>query len=130
MYTKQGEVKIADFGNALIAKGDYMEAAEFPAYLSPEQANKGHITHQADIYSLGVVMFRLLTGCLPFNADDSFSYVDKVMHEAPLNIRELRPEIPEKLAAIMRCTIAANFSGISGRSSRMFNGASCITLST
>ena len=101
MYTKQGEIKIADFGNALIAKGDYMEAADLPAYLSPEQANNGHITHQADIYSLGVVMFRLLTGRLPFNADDSFSYVDKVMHEAPLNIRELRPEIPEKLANIV-----------------------------
>ena len=101
MYTKQGEIKIADFGNALIAKSDYMEAAGLPAYLSPEQANNGYITHQADIYSLGVVMFRLLTGRLPFNADDSFSYVDKVLHEAPLNIRELRPEIPEKLANIV-----------------------------
>ena len=110
MYTKQGEVKIADFGKALIAKGDYMEAAEFTAYLSPEQANKGHITHQADIYSLGVVMFRLLTGRLPFNADDSFTYVDKVLHQAPLNIRELRPEIPEKLAAIVHRMMEKNLA--------------------
>ncbi len=110
MYTKQGEVKIADFGNALIAEGDYMEAADLPAYLSPEQANKGHITHQADIYSLGVVMFRLLTGRLPFNADENFSYVDKVLHQAPLNIRELRPEIPEKLAAIVHRMMEKNLA--------------------
>ena len=111
MYTKQGEIKIADFGNALIAKSDYIDAADLPAYLSPEQASNGHITHQADIYSLGVVMFRLLTGRLPFDAADSFSYVDKLMHEAPLNIRELRPEIPEKLAAVVHRMIEKDLSG-------------------
>jgi serine/threonine protein kinase len=100
MYTKAGEIKIADFGNALMAKNDdYIEVADSPEYLSPEQASDGHITHQTDIYSLGVVMFRLLTGRLPYDATDNFGYVDKVLHAAPLNIRELRPEIPEKLAA-------------------------------
>ncbi len=110
MYTKQGEIKIADFGNNLIANSDYMEAADFPAYLSPEQASNGHITHQSDIYSLGAVMFRLLTGRLPFDADDSFNYVDKVLHQAPLNIRELRPEIPEKLANIVHRMMEKNLA--------------------
>jgi eukaryotic-like serine/threonine-protein kinase len=111
MYTKAGEIKIADFGNALMAKkDDYIEVADLPAYLSPEQASDGHITHQADIYSLGVVMFRLLTGRLPYDATDNFSYVDKVLHAAPLNIRELRPEIPEKLAAIVHQMMEKNLA--------------------
>ena len=101
LYTNDGEIKITDFGTAVMINADYMEAADVPAYLSPEQATKGHITHQSDIYSLGVVMFRLLTGRLPYDADDSFSYVDKVINEAAINIRSLRPEIPEKLAFIV-----------------------------
>jgi eukaryotic-like serine/threonine-protein kinase len=101
MYTKAGEIKIADFGNALMAKNDYMETADLPAYLSPEQVSNGHITHQSDIYSLGVVMYRLLTGRLPYDTDNKLLYIDSVQHEAPFNIRELRPEIPEKLAAIV-----------------------------
>ena len=110
MYTSQGEIKIADFGNALMAKNDYMETDDLPAYLSPEQASNGHITHQADIYALGVVMYRLLTGRLPFDAADSFSYVDKVLHGTPLNIRDLRPEIPEKLATIVHRMMEKNLS--------------------
>ena len=101
LYNKDGEIKISDFGTALMLNPDYMRATDLPAYISPEVALKGHVTHQADIYSLGVVMFRLLTGMLPFEANDSFSYVDKVLHESPLNIRGLRPEIPEKLALIV-----------------------------
>jgi eukaryotic-like serine/threonine-protein kinase len=101
LYTKDGEIKISDFGTALLINADYMRATDLPAYISPELAAKAHITHQTDIYSLGVVMFRLLTGQLPFEAHDSFSYVDKVLHESPLNIRSLRPEITEKLAIIV-----------------------------
>jgi eukaryotic-like serine/threonine-protein kinase len=101
LYTNDGEIKISDFGIALLTNTDYMRAADLPAYIAPEIAAKGHVTHQADIYSLGAVMFRLLTGHLPYAAHDSFSYVDKVLHESPLDIRSLRPEIPEKLAMIV-----------------------------
>jgi serine/threonine protein kinase len=110
LYTKTGDIKIADFGNALMAKNDYLETAELPAYLSPEQASDGHITHQSDIYSLGVVMYRLLTSRLPYDTDNKLIYVDNVQHEAPLNIRELRPEIPEKLAAIVHRMMEKNLA--------------------
>lgn len=115
MYTqgvdnKGGEIKITDFGTAALITSDYMRATDIPACISPEQATKGQITHQTDIYSLGVVMFRLLTGQLPFAGDDSFSYVDNVIHETPLNIRDLRPELPEKLAATVQRMMEKNLA--------------------
>ena len=115
MYTqgldnKGGEIKITDFGTAALITSDYMRATDIPACISPEQATKGQLTHQTDIYSLGVVMFRLLTGQLPFARDDSFSYVDNVIHETPINIRDLRPELPEKLAAIVQRMMEKNLA--------------------
>ena len=106
MYTKEGDVKILDFGTAVMVDADDVQALNLPEYSAPEKlanhtlANQA-LTHQADIYSLGVVMFRLLTGRAPFDAEDSFSYADKVMHDMPLNIRSLRPEIPEALARVV-----------------------------
>lgn len=100
--SKSSEIKISDFGTATLINSNYMRATDIPTCISPEQAAKGQITHQTDIYSLGVVMFRLLTGQLPFAGGDSFSYVNNVIHEAPLNIRDLRPELPEKLATIVQ----------------------------
>ena len=106
MYTKEGDVKILDFGTAVMVDADDAQALNLPAYTAPEKlahhihANQA-LTHQADIYSLGAVMFRLLTGRRAFDADDSFSYADKVLNDAPINIRSLRPEIPEALAHVV-----------------------------
>ena len=111
MYTKEGDVKILDFGTAVMVDADDAQALNLPAYTAPEKlahhihanqalANQA-LTHQADIYSLGAVMFRLLTGRMAFDADDSFSYADKVLNDAPINIRSLRPEIPEALAHVV-----------------------------
>jgi len=69
----QGEtdIKIADFGAAVI-KSDrnatQVVGIGSPAYMSPEQIKELDLTHQTDIYSLGVVMYKLLTGKLPFDA--------------------------------------------------------------
>ena len=111
MYTKEGDVKILDFGTAVMVDADDAQALNLPAYTAPEKlahpihANQAlayqALTHQADIYSLGAVMFRLLTGRRAFDADDSFSYADKVLNDAPINIRSLRPEIPEALAHVV-----------------------------
>jgi eukaryotic-like serine/threonine-protein kinase len=129
IYTQDGEIKITDFSAASLITSDYMRATDIPANISPEQASKGQITHQTDIYSLGVVMFRLLTGQLPFGGDDSFSYIDNVIHEAPKNIRDLRPELPEKLAKIahrmMEKNLAARYSAWADVASDL---ASCATL--
>lgn len=105
MVTLDGEVKIADFGTASMLASDKAEIAQFPNYSAPEIYAGGKPTYQSDIYSLGVVIFKLLTGQLPFKGDDAFSYFDEVMHQAPINIRSLRPEIPESLAKVVNKAI-------------------------
>lgn len=101
MLTKQNDIKIIDFGTAVMTSQDETSALLFQAYASPESLLAKPLTFQSDIYSLGVTLFRLLTGRLPYDANDSFSYTDKVLHEAPIAIRSLRPEIPEALANVV-----------------------------
>lgn len=73
------EIKISDFGTAFmeLAEHTQLTGVGSPAYMSPEQIQEHELTHQTDIYSLGVVMYRLLTGKLPYKARDT----DKLMHE-------------------------------------------------
>jgi eukaryotic-like serine/threonine-protein kinase len=105
MFTKENDVKIIDFGTAVMTSLDDTQALHLLAYASPERLTGKALTFQADVYSLGVTMFKLLTGRLPFDADDSFSYTDKVLNDVPLNIRRLRPEIPEALANVVHKAI-------------------------
>jgi eukaryotic-like serine/threonine-protein kinase len=105
MYTQDGEVKIADFGTAAIVASDSAEMTHFPNYAAPEVYAGDQPSAQSDIYSLGVVLYRLLTGQLPYKGDDAFSYFDEVMHQAPINIRSLRPEVPDSLAALVHKAI-------------------------
>ena len=105
MLTKENDVKIIDFGTAVMTNLDDTQALHLLAYASPERLLGKPLTFQSDIYSLGVTMFRLLTGRLPFDAEDSFSYTDKVSNDAPINIRSLRPEIPEALANVVHKAI-------------------------
>lgn len=108
MVTQDGEVKITDFGTASITGLNNQEAASFPNYSAPEIYTGGKPTHQSDIYSLGAVIFKLLTGKMPFKGDDVFSYFDEAMHQAPIDIRSLRPEIPESLALVVRKAMHAD----------------------
>ena len=112
MYTSSGEIKITDFGAALMLSLEQtqMSGIGSPAYMSPEQVREDKLTHQTDIYSLGVVMFRLLTGRYPFDADNTFALMHKIVNEAPHNIRDLRPEIPETLANIVHRAIEKDTS--------------------
>lgn len=110
LMTPQGEIKITDFGAALMTNVDQtqMDGVGSPAYMSPEQVQQGKLTHQTDIYSLGVVMFRLLTGRLPFEAENTYSLMHKIVNEAPLYIGDLRTDIPEALAHIVHKAMEKN----------------------
>jgi eukaryotic-like serine/threonine-protein kinase len=82
---KNGAIKITDFGVALQhdVEMTQLEGVGSPMYMSPEQAQDQAITHQADISSLGVVMYRLLTGKTPFSASNSTSLLYQVINTVP-----------------------------------------------
>lgn len=77
LYTGKIDVKITDFGAALISTGETTQVAAIgsPAYMSPQQVREHPLNHQTDIYSVGVVMYHLLTGRLPFQASNNFSLI-------------------------------------------------------
>ncbi len=103
MLCRDGEVKIADFGAAILKGSDKTELVGVgsPAYMSPEQLRLDSLTQQTDIYSLGVVMYRLLTGRMPFEAENSYILIQKILNEEPTGIRNLRPMLPPRLEKIV-----------------------------
>jgi len=112
LLTGETDVKITDFGAALISSGDTTQVSAIgsPAYMSPEQVKEQSVDHQTDIYSMGVVMYHLLTGRLPFQAANNFSLIYQITNveaEAP---SVFRPDIPEAVEAIVRHAMAKDLS--------------------
>ena len=103
MLCANDEIKITDFGAALVSNMEQTQLAGVgsPAYMSPEQVKEEPLTHQTDIYSLGVVMYLLLSGHFPFDADNCYALIYKIMNEPPSDIRESRPSISAGLARIV-----------------------------
>jgi serine/threonine protein kinase len=99
----ESDIKITDFGAAVIEsqQSTQVSGVGSPAYMSPEQIKELPLTHQTDIYSLGVTMYRLLTGKLPFDAATSYSMIYQIMNIDPQPPSTFRPEIPPELDAIV-----------------------------
>ena len=104
LLTGETEIKITDFGAALMASGDQTQVAGLgsPAYMSPEQIKEHPLNHQTDIYSLGVVMYQLLTGQLPFQASNNFSLMYQIANVEPPLPSSYRQEIPLSVDKIVR----------------------------
>src|SRR5262245_39968340 len=102
LHTGQTEVKITDFGAALIASGDTTQVAGVgsPAYMSPEQVKDLPLDHRTDIYSVGVVMYHLLTGRLPFQAPNNYTLLYQITNLEPPRPSSLRPALPPAVDAI------------------------------
>ena len=98
------DIRISDFGAALHTARETTQIAGVgsPAYMSPQQVREVPLDHRTDIYSLGVVMFQLLTGHLPFEQENSYSLLYSIANDTPPPPSELRPEVPEALDAIVR----------------------------
>jgi len=99
------DIRVSDFGAAYQQAADVTQIANLgsPAYMSPQQVRESPLLdHRADIYSLGVVMYQLLTGHLPFETDNNYNLVYRIAHELPPPVTEYRPEIPEALDVIVR----------------------------
>ena len=108
LHTGDNDVKITDFGAALIASGDstQISAIGSPAYMSPQQVKEHPLDHRTDIYSMGVVMYHLLTGRLPFQASNNFSLIYQITNVEPQPPSSHRPEVPPAVEAIVRRAMA------------------------
>ena len=110
MITEAGVVKVMDFGIARVlgsehfTHGGYMMGT--PAYMAPEQVLGREIDGRADLYSVGVVLYRLLSGHLPFKADTAISMVQMQISEAPTPLAVFRPDLPEWCTAIVDRALA------------------------
>lgn len=118
IVTPRGSVKVLDFGLAKLGEGatasSDMEAATnvmtspglvmgTVAYMSPEQAlGEVDVDHRTDIYSLGVVLYEMTTGHVPFVADSVSKTIDKIVHEPPEAMARFNYDVPAELDVIVR----------------------------
>ena len=103
MILKDGSVKVADFGIArllTVSNTLTQEALGSVHYISPEQAKGGHVDARSDIYSVGVVMYEMLTSRLPFVGDSAVSVAIQHISAIPLMPRDINPDIPVGLEDI------------------------------
>ena len=108
MLSRQGGVKVMDFGIARDTSfGDLTEAGTgigTPAYMSPEQVLGDKLDARSDIFSLGVVLYQMVTGKKPFVEDEKRSAMHKIRLEKHASVRKLNPEVPRELERIIdRC---------------------------
>ena len=108
MIDDNGNARIMDFGIARTVKGKGITGSGVmigtPEYMSPEQVEAKDIDQRSDIYSLGIILYEMLTGRLPFEADTPFAIGIKHKSEAPKNPKEFNPQIPDDLSGvILKC---------------------------
>jgi eukaryotic-like serine/threonine-protein kinase len=104
LLSGDADIKITDFGAALTLAAETTQVSGIgsPAYMSPEQLQEGSLNHQTDIFSLGVVMYQLLTGSLPFKATNNYSMVYQIINVDAPPPSLLRPEVPVAVDTIVK----------------------------
>jgi serine/threonine-protein kinase len=105
LFDEEGRPKLGDFGLArrTAGAGTLTEAGTVlgtAAYISPEQAAGEPAGAASDVYSFGVILFRMLTGALPFTADNALALVDMHRNAPPPAVETLEPDAPPQLAAL------------------------------
>lgn len=105
LVQSEGHIKVADFGIARMAnsstltKGDSVMGSVH--YFSPEQAAGENVAETSDIYSVGVVMYEMLTGQVPFDGDSPVAVAMQHLHNMPKSIAELSPDVPAAIAHVV-----------------------------
>jgi beta-lactam-binding protein with PASTA domain/tRNA A-37 threonylcarbamoyl transferase component Bud32 len=104
-------LKVTDFGIARAGASQMTEAGSIMGtaqYLSPEQARGAPVTASSDLYSVGIVLYEMLTGKVPFSGDSAIEIAMKHLNDAPKPPSKIRPEIPEELDQVVLRALAKN----------------------
>ena len=104
LITKDGIVKIIDFGLAKLTDRSQMtrvgDTLGTAAYMSPEQAMGEKVDHRTDIWSLGIVLYEMLTGELPFKSEYEQATIYSILNQEPESISNINPDVPKMLESI------------------------------
>jgi serine/threonine-protein kinase len=110
MVTSEGSIKIMDFGIARVLNAE-QKTVDFrlmgtPAYMSPEQVMGEEVDGRSDLYSVGVLFYRLITGALPFTADTALSMLQRQIRDTPTPVHVHRPSLPAWCETIVQRALA------------------------
>jgi serine/threonine-protein kinase len=111
MLTQIGRVKITDFGLAKLTQANTSQTAAnsilgTPLYMSPEQAFGESVDQRSDLFSLGTVLYELLTGKQPFTSENYMGVIQNIINKEVFDVREHAPEIPDEVDAIVHRALA------------------------
>ena len=121
MLTIDNDVRIIDFGIAIVSDSEVSRIegiAGSPSYMSPEQVQSEELTPRSDLYSLGAVMYELLTGFRPFRADNLSKLLHQIVYATPPPIHTYRDDLPEALENVVATMM------LKGPEQRLSSGAS------
>jgi serine/threonine-protein kinase len=116
MITPQGQARVLDFGLArpLEKKDDQSDLTRAgvvmgtPTHMSPEQARGENIDHRSDIFSLGVVIYEMATGCIPFKAKSRAETMNAVINQPHVSVAKLNKDVSPELCAVIDRALAKN----------------------
>jgi eukaryotic-like serine/threonine-protein kinase len=110
MASDSGLVKVMDFGIARMVGTEHLTTDGYmmgtPAYMAPEQVMGNDVDGRADLYAMGVVLYRLLTANLPFKADTAIAMAQKQIKDPPTPLRQFRAELPATCQSILDRALA------------------------
>ncbi len=105
MVTASGDVKVMDFGIARVAGTEHLTMEGFmmgtPAYMAPEQVRGEEVDRRMDLYATAVMLYRLVTSRLPFEADSPITMIHSQLSDPPTPPRQFRPDLPDWMDSIL-----------------------------
>lgn len=99
--------RLGDFGVAATVAADGTAPSQGKLRIrAPEAYTDGHVTQQSDLYSVGVTMWRLITGAWPFEAETDAALIDAIVNQRLVRLRDLAPHVPQRLALFVEHAMA------------------------